>query len=80
MKGTEAQPVEHVKLRKGFSCTNHIKKVTEIFVCREYRLLLVLTFVLQQAFSSFETNAALPATIDQGVASFHVRTFASCRM
>ncbi|KAK6743844.1 hypothetical protein RB195_010880 [Necator americanus] len=76
----EAQPQEQAGLRQGFSCLDHIQTVSRVIeVCREYRLPLVLIFVdYEKAFDSVETNAVLPALVDQGVDASYVRTLANC--
>ncbi|KAK6764576.1 hypothetical protein RB195_024775 [Necator americanus] len=76
----EAQPQEQTGFRQGFSCLDHIQTVSRIIeVCREYRLLLVLTFVdYEKAFDSVETNAILSALVDEGVDASYVRTLANC--
>ncbi|KAK6749000.1 hypothetical protein RB195_001546 [Necator americanus] len=76
----EAQAQEQTGFRQGFSCLDHIQTVSRVIeVCRKYRLLLVLTFVnYEKAFDSIETNAILPALVDQGVDASYVRTFANC--
>ncbi|KAK6735829.1 hypothetical protein RB195_018837 [Necator americanus] len=73
----EVQPQEQAGFRQGFGCMDHIQTVSRVIeVCREYRLLLVLTFVVyEKAFNSVETNAVLSALVDQGV---YVRTLANC--
>ncbi|KAK6735492.1 hypothetical protein RB195_018607 [Necator americanus] len=65
----EAQPQGQAGFRQGFSCLDHIQTVSWVIeVCREYRLLLVLTFVdYEKAFDSVETNAILSAVVGQGV-------------
>ncbi|KAK6741073.1 hypothetical protein RB195_009121 [Necator americanus] len=76
----EAQPQEQAGFRQKFSCLDHIQTVSRVIeVCREYRLLLVLTFVdYEKAFDSVETNAILSALVDQGVDASYVRTLANC--
>ncbi|KAK6755348.1 hypothetical protein RB195_013992 [Necator americanus] len=76
----EAQPQEQAGFRQGFSCLDHIQTVSRVIeVCREYRLLLVLTYVdYEKAFDSVETNAILSALVDQGVDASYVRTLANC--
>ncbi|KAK6762520.1 hypothetical protein RB195_023298 [Necator americanus] len=76
----EAQPQERAGFLQGFSCLDHIQTVSRVIeVCREYLLPLVLTFVgYEKAFDSIETNAILPALVDQGVDTSHVRTLDNC--
>ncbi|KAK6764424.1 hypothetical protein RB195_024664 [Necator americanus] len=76
----EAQPQEQAGFRQGFSCLDHIQTVSSVIeVCREYRLPLVLTFVVyQKAFDSVETNAILSALVDESVDASYVRTLANC--
>ncbi|KAK6760971.1 hypothetical protein RB195_022153 [Necator americanus] len=76
----EAQPQEQAVFRQGLSCLDHIQTVSKVIeVCREYRLLLVLTFVdYEKTFDGVETDAILSALVDQGVHASYVRILANC--
>ncbi|KAK6756754.1 hypothetical protein RB195_014904 [Necator americanus] len=67
----EAQPQEQGGFRQSccFSCLDHIQTVSKVIeFCREYRLLLFLTFVdYKKAFDSVQTDAILSALVGQGV-------------
>ncbi|KAK6751174.1 hypothetical protein RB195_002879 [Necator americanus] len=78
----EVKSQEQGGFRQRFSCLDHIQIMSRVIeVCREYRLPLVLTFVVyEKAFDSTETNAIL-STINQnyqGVDALYVRTSANC--
>ncbi|KAK6756763.1 hypothetical protein RB195_014908 [Necator americanus] len=76
----EAQPQEQAGFRQGFSCLDHIQTVSKVIeFCREYRLLLFLTFVdYKKAFDSVQTDVILSALVGQGVDASYVRTLANC--
>ncbi|VDM63872.1 unnamed protein product [Angiostrongylus costaricensis] len=59
---------------------DHIQTVSRVIEhCWEYHLPLVPTFVdYEKAFESVETNAILPALVDQGVDPSYIRTLSDC--
>uniref|UniRef100_A0A914WHY3 Reverse transcriptase domain-containing protein n=1 Tax=Plectus sambesii TaxID=2011161 RepID=A0A914WHY3_9BILA len=70
----EQQPQEQAEFRAGYGTMDHIHVINQLLErCREYKALLVLTFVdYEKAFDSIKINAVLQAIHCQGIVDDYV--------